>query len=563
MKSLTRLTLVAAMVGVLFSSLVAPAGAQQADIGYLAAVNGASTDPVLVIAGAEQIADGLEYGADGVGTTVPAGSYDVTFTGGTIVSGVAVDVAGGSAQTVVSGFGENEDTALAYPIDVNPIDAGMAKVTFWNATGATVLVTIGSQASVEVQPGEGLPTEVVAADTPVSVDVDGVMRDIATLADSYTDVFAVNDIQEAQIAISVVASMTDLIAGITPTPPSDVAVPDVVGQSEADANSAITGAGLVPASTEAPDDAVPAGSVVSQDPAAATMVAPDSTVNIVVSTGPDTPATIPIPDVVGQPAEDAQSTLEGEGFTVSVTDQASADVKVGIVISTNPSAGTEVAPGTAVEIVVSSGAEDVVVPDLTGMTTDEATAAAEAAGLTVRIVEDPDNPDPDGVVISQSPAAGSTVPSGSEIAAQLSPDLGEPWSIVTLDPNRLLTVTGVGLLPESTVKLSVVGTDLTESVAVQDDGSWSVRFDLSDVENDTEFLLVVGTAADTSDYEATFKIPAAGQATDQPSEEVVEEDSGFPVWGWLLLGFGVIAIVLLVIRMVTGGSEDESEDADS
>ncbi|GMQ98850.1 MAG: hypothetical protein BMS9Abin17_1379 [Acidimicrobiia bacterium] len=563
MKSLTRLSLVAAMVGVLLSSFVTAAGAQQADVGYLAAVNGASTDPVLVTAGAEQIADGLEYGVDGVGTTVPAGSYDVAFTGGTVISGVAVDVAAGSAQTAVSGFGENADTALAYPIDVSPIDAGMAKVTFWNATGATVLVTFGAQAPVEVQPGDGLPTEIVAADTPVLIDVDGVTRDIATPEDSYTDVFAVNDIQEAKIAVSVVASMTDLIAGVTPPPPGDVAVPDVVGQTEADASSAITGAGLVSASTEASDDAVPAGSVVSQVPAAATMVAPGSTVNIVVSTGPDTPGTVPVPDVVGQPAEDAQATLEGDGFTVSSSDQPSADIEEGLVISTNPSAGTEVAPGTTVEIVVSSGADDVVVPDLTGMTADEAMTAAEAVGLTVEIVEDPDNPDPDGVVVSQDPAAGSTVPGGSEILAQLSPDLGEPWSIVTLDPNRLLTVTGVGLLPGSTVTLSVVGTDLTESVAVQDDGTWTARFDLSEVDNDTEFLLVQGTASDTSDYEATFKIPAAGSSTDQPSTEVVEEDSGFPVWGWLLLGLGIIAIVLLVIRMVTGGGDNGSDSTDS
>jgi len=563
MKSLIRLSLVAAMVGVLLSSFVAAAGAQQADVGYLAAVNGASTDPVLVTAGAEQIADGLAYGVDGVGTTVPAGSYDVAFTGGTIVSGVAVDVSAGSAQTVVSGFGEDPDTALAYPIDVSPIDAGMAKVTFWNATGATVLVTFGAQAPTEVQAGDGLPTEIVAAGASVSIDVDGVTRDIATPEDSYTDVFAVNDIQEGKIAVSVVASMTDLIASVTPTPPGDVAVPDVVGQTEADASSAITGADLVSASTEASDDVVPAGSVVSQDPAAATMVAPGSTVNIVVSTGPDTPATVPVPDVVGQPAGDAQATLESEGFTVSSTTEPSADIEEGLVISTNPSAGTEVAAGTAVEIVVSSGADDVVVPDLTGMTTDEATTAAEAVGLTIEIVEDPDNPDPDGVVVGQDPVAGSTVPGGSEIVAQLSPDLGEPWSIVTLDPNRLLTVTGVGLLPGSTVKLSVVGMDLTESVAVQDDGTWTARFDLSDVDNDTEFLLVQGTATDTSDYEVTFKIPPAGSSTDQPSQEVVEEDSGFPVWGWLLLGLGVIAIVLLVIRMVTGGSDGESDTTDS
>lgn len=562
MKSLSRLLLVAAMVGVLLSSFVTAAGAQE-DVGYLAAVNGASTDPVLVTAGSEIIADNLEYGTDGAGTTVPAGSYDVAFTGGTIVSGAAVDIAAGSAQTVVSGFGVDPDTAKAYPIDVTPIGDGLAKVTFWNTTGAPVMVTFGGLLPVEVQPGDGIATEVVPADAGLTIDVDGVTRDIATPVDSYTDVFAVDDAQAPMIAVSVIASMTELIIALAPTTPGDVSIPDVVGQPEADASSAITGAGLVVASTEAPNDAVPAGNVVSQDPAAATMVAPGSTVNIVVSTGPDAPATVPVPDVVGQSAEDAQSTLEGAGFTVSATEQPSPDVEAGLVISTNPAGGTEVAPGTEVAIVVSSGAQDVVVPDLTGMSKDDATAAAEAVGLTVTFVEDADNPDPDGVVISQDPAAGTTVAGGSEISAQLSPDLGEPWSIVTLDPNRQMTVTGVGLLPGSTVRLSVIDTSLTESVAVQDDGTWTARFDLSDVENDTEFLLVEGTATDTSDYEATFKIPAAGDSTDVPTDEVVEEESsGFPVWGWVLLGLAVIAIVLLVVRMVTGGSDASSDSSD-
>jgi hypothetical protein len=144
--------------------------------------------------------------------------------------------------------------------------------------------------------------------------------------------------------------------------------------------------------------------------------------------------------------------------------------------------------------------------------------------------------------------------------AQLSPDLGEPWAIVILDQNRLMTVTGIGMLPGSTVKLSVIDTDLTESVAVQDDGSWSVKFDLSDVDNDTEFLLVEGTAADTSDYSATFKIPAAGQSTEVPTEEVAEESSGFPIWGWILIAIALIAIVLIIVRMVQGGGDDTTTD---
>jgi len=555
MKSRVRFVLVIAMVGAMLSSFIVAAGAQEADVAYLAAVNGVSTDAVTVTAGSETIAADLAYAAPGVGTTLTAGTYDVSFTDG---SAAAVDAAAGSAQTVVSGYGVDPDTAAAYPIDTTPIDAGMAKVTVWNATGAPVLVTIDDGTPSEIQPGEGLDTMVVAADSVVSIDVDGLVTEVTAPVDSYTDVFAVNDTQEAKTAISVVASMTSLRTDLGLD--TQVAVPDVVGQTEADATTAITGADLVAGASEAPDETTPAGSIVSQDPAGGTMVDSGTIVNIVVSTGPDAPATVPVPDVAGQPEGDAQKALEDVGFVTTSTQQPSAGVEIGLVISTNPAAGTEVAPGTSVEMLVSSGPDDVVVPDFTGMTTDEATAAAEAAGLTITFEEDANNPDPDGVVISQDPAAGTTVEGGSEVVAQLSPDLGEPWAIVTLDTNRQMAVTGIGMLPGSTVTLSVVDTDLTESVAVQEDGSWSASFDLSGVDNDTEFLNVTGTAADTSDYEATFKIPAAGESTDEPTEEVVE-DSGFPVWAWIVVALAIIAIVLLIIRMVTGSSEEDAPTA--
>jgi beta-lactam-binding protein with PASTA domain len=545
--------LVIAMVGAMLSSIVGAAGASPTD-GYLAAVNGASTDPVAVNAGAVPIADSLAYPDASAGTLVPGGGYEVNFAGGSVVSAVAVAAEAGTAFTVVSGFATNagDSNGSAYPIDISAVDPGMAKVTIWNATGATVDVTVDGAGATPLNAGAGLPTIIVAAGTPLSVQIDGVSIDVPTNEDSYTDVFAANDTQTPAIATSVVASMTQLRSDLGLA--SDVAVPDVVGQTEADATAAITGAGLVPVPSQAPDATIPVGSVVSQDPAAGTMVAASSSVAIVVSTGA---STVPVPDVVGQPEGDAQATLEGEGFAVTSTEQSSADVEIGLVISTNPTAGTEVALGTTVELVVSSGPGEVVVPDIIGMDADEATAAIEAAGLTISVVEDPDNPDPDGVVIKQDPTAGTTVEGGSEVVAQLSPDLGEPWAIVHLDPNRLMTVAGIGMLPDSTVNLSIVDTDITESVAVQGDGSWNAKFDLSDVENDTEFLLVKGTAADTNDYEATFKIPAAGQSTDAPAEETATEDSGFPVWGWILLGVAVIALVLLIVRMVQGNKSDE------
>ncbi len=72
------------------------------------------------------------------------------------------------------------------------------------------------------------------------------------------------------------------------------AVPDVVGRSESDATTAITGAGLTLGTrTEIASDTVPAGSVISQSPAAGTDVDKGSAVDIVVSLGPPTTTTTP------------------------------------------------------------------------------------------------------------------------------------------------------------------------------------------------------------------------------------------------------------------------------
>jgi beta-lactam-binding protein with PASTA domain len=369
-------------------------------------------------------------------------------------------------------------------------------------------------------------------------------------------VVAVGDDSAIQLATLTIDDLAALKASLEPTP-SQIPVPDVVGQTEADATSAITGAGLVAASSEAADDTVPAGSVVSQDPAAGTEVDTGSTVNIVVSTGS---GTVPVPDVAGKSAADAQTELEAAGFTVTSEEQSSMDVEAGLVIETNPSAGTEVAAGTEVKMIVSSGAGEIIVPDIVGMTQDEATKAVEDAGLTIKFVEDADDPDPDGIIVSQDPAAGATAEEGSEVVAQLAPKLEEAWVILTLSPERVLTASGFNFQPGSTVDLTVVNNDADAKATVQDDGSWAASTDLSDVQNEAELLLVTGTAADGSAYEATFKIPAAGTTTDEPTTAAPaeEESSSVPVWVWVVLALLVVAVIAVGFKVFGGGDSTDS-----
>ena len=131
-------------------------------------------------------------------------------------------------------------------------------------------------------------------------------------------------------------------------------VPDVVGQTQAAAEAAITAAGLsVGAVTTAASDTVPAGDVISQNPVAGTSVAPGSAVSLIVSSGP---ALVSVPNVVGQTQAAAEATITSAGLSVGAITTASSDtVPAGDVISQNPAASTNVVTGTAIDLVISLG----------------------------------------------------------------------------------------------------------------------------------------------------------------------------------------------------------------
>ena len=133
-----------------------------------------------------------------------------------------------------------------------------------------------------------------------------------------------------------------------------VAVPNVVSQTQAAATTAINNAALVVGTvTSASSGSVASGSVISSSPVAGTQVAAGSAVNLVVSMGP---APVAVPNVVGQTQAAATSAITGAGLVVgTVTSASSATVASGSVISSSPLAGTQVAAGSAVSLVVSTG----------------------------------------------------------------------------------------------------------------------------------------------------------------------------------------------------------------
>jgi sugar lactone lactonase YvrE len=217
----------------------------------------------------------------------------------------------------------------------------------------------------------------LSGNLPSSVVVGGV----CAFSTSYTPttIFPSTDTATLNGNLSNAALSTPALVQLTLASPVPVAVPNVVGHTQAAATTAITGAGLtVGTVSSANSSTVPIGNVISSTPVAATLVNPGSAVNLVVSSGPQQVA---VPNVVGDTQGAATTAITSAGLTVGViTNQSSATVPAGTVISQTPAGGSSASAGTAVSLVLSSGTA----PPVSLYTSSTITGSA-AAGYMVTI----------------------------------------------------------------------------------------------------------------------------------------------------------------------------------
>ncbi|WP_416178022.1 Stk1 family PASTA domain-containing Ser/Thr kinase [Dialister sp.] len=125
---------------------------------------------------------------------------------------------------------------------------------------------------------------------------------------------------------------------------------------------------------------------------------------------------ITVPNVVGKPVEVAETTLKKLDLKVSVDEIASDDVPAGQVISQTPAAGTNVKARRIIHLTVSKGGSAMLIPDLKGLTLEQAKERLDKLGLTLGAVENGNDPDkPSNVIISQSPDSGSKATKGTRV----------------------------------------------------------------------------------------------------------------------------------------------------
>ena len=136
-------------------------------------------------------------------------------------------------------------------------------------------------------------------------------------------------------------------------------VPNVVGQADADAQNAIKNAGLtIGTVTYDYSDSVAQGIVISQSVEGGKKVSAGTTVDLVISNGPEPAAKVNVPPVTGTSLNNARQLIQSAGLSVgNVSYQYSNSVAAGSVISCNPGVGSSVDEGTSVSLVVSNGPE--------------------------------------------------------------------------------------------------------------------------------------------------------------------------------------------------------------
>jgi serine/threonine-protein kinase len=290
--------------------------------------------------------------------------------------------------------------------------------------------------------------------------------------------------------------------------PANVHVPDVRGDTEPVATTALVRAGLLAApSREASTTQV--GLVVRESPAPGASVKKGSRVDIVISSGP---ALVAVTNVNGERSAEALNKLKAAGFKPQPKPEPSPSVPVGKVIGTEPAAGQGALQGGPVTVLVSSGPAPVSVPDLSGDSRAGAESTLKGAGLIIgTVTKQPSSTGTPGTVTSQSPAAGGSVKPGSAVNLVLAE---KPKAITVTTP----TVVGMSEA-EAEAKLGTVGlvtqsftTEVSEAaqqgkVVRQSPSGGSQQHKGSTV------TIFVGVAATTTTGASTTTTPPASSPT--------------------------------------------------
>ncbi len=220
-------------------------------------------------------------------------------------------------------------------------------------------------------------------------------------------------------------------------------VPDVVGSGRAGAEQALNAAGFEVGLDERESSFADQGRVMGQNPSGGTQAEVGSGVTITVGAGP---SSVQVPRLYGNTPAQAESILQGAGLRLGTQSRDyNSDAAEGSIYFQNPSGGANVEPGSAVDVIVSLGPEQVEVPEVYGLSVAAAQTALSNAGLNSTAIE-VDGDEAAGTALSTDPGVGAMLDPGSTVSLYYS---AGPPPVTTPSPDASTSPDDASSNPES------------------------------------------------------------------------------------------------------------------
>jgi len=172
--------------------------------------------------------------------------------------------------------------------------------------------------------------------------------------------------------------------------------------------------------SEREDASIPEGSIIDQSPLPGSFVKKGTSISAMLSKGRKT---LTLPDLSSVPLEEARKRLEEMGFRAgNITEQFSDSIAKGSIISTFPSANSIVKEETIIDLVLSTGKEEALVPNVLGRRLGKAKEILEKAGLKVgQINYECDEDKLFHIILRQDPRPGTKIPKSTAINLTIKP----------------------------------------------------------------------------------------------------------------------------------------------
>jgi len=197
-------------------------------------------------------------------------------------------------------------------------------------------------------------------------------------------------------------------------------------------------------------DEVEEGLIISQNPGIEQFVKKNRKITVTVSQG-NADDLITVIDVENLTEDEAKAKLEKAGFVCKTEEEFSESIQFGYVIRQSPHPKEKAEKGSTVTIYVSAEGEKqdenmTLVPKLTGYNESQAVALLQNSGLMIGQVTNEENPEAEGTIITQSPAANTQVEKGSKVNIVISSGTSASEPEATPEPTpdmkkKTLTIT--------------------------------------------------------------------------------------------------------------------------